>query len=168
MQCVSIEQDTLKDWGRYQWNMDISEWMNKWICEVLSMLFECLDVQVPPVFRQGELGGLGVWMDAWFSHSSANTANSVASQLSMLDLHGQTLLRTKGKGLGYGHKATYRPGIVSHVNSVMTSAMAIAKVTLATFLHSWFWFYFQGNIQEYHQPGYINMMCRHYHAWALP
>ena len=24
-----------------------------------------------------------------------------------------------------------------------------------------------GNIQEYHQPGSINMMCRHYHVLAL-
>jgi len=29
--------------------------MNEWVSEVLSMLFECLDLWVPPVFRQGEL-----------------------------------------------------------------------------------------------------------------
>jgi len=49
---------------------------------------------------------------------------------------GQTPFHTKGKGLGHGHRASRY--LISHVNPVMTSAMAIAKVRLATFMHSRF------------------------------
>ena len=41
------------------------------------MLFECLDLWVPHVFRQGELGLSSIprRADAWVSDSSANTAS---------------------------------------------------------------------------------------------
>jgi len=75
MRCVVNRTRHLKDWGRSLWI-----WMYEWICEVLSMLSECLGVWV---FRQGELAlssikrrvWLGVWMDARVSDSSANTAS---------------------------------------------------------------------------------------------
>jgi len=81
---LSIEQGTWKNWGRTLsiW-MYLNEWMNEWISEVFSMLFEFLDLWIPYVFRQGELAlspihrkvWLGVWVDAWVSDSSANTAS---------------------------------------------------------------------------------------------
>ena len=56
----------------------ISESMN----EVLSMLFKCLDLRVPLVYRQGELALSSIWKKvdsgAWISDSSAN-ATSVAN-----------------------------------------------------------------------------------------
>ena len=56
--------------------MNISEWLS----EVLSVLFECLDLWVPPVFRQGELALSSIQRrvdseDAWASDSSANTVS---------------------------------------------------------------------------------------------
>ena len=87
---LSIKQGIWKNWGRSLsiW-VSLNEWMNEWISEVLSMLFECLDLWIPYVFRQRELAlspiqrkvWLGVWMDAWVSDSSPNTA-SVANTCS--------------------------------------------------------------------------------------
>jgi len=54
----------------------LTTWMNEWLSEVLSILFECL---VLLVFRQGELALSSIqrWVDsdAWVSGSSANTAS---------------------------------------------------------------------------------------------
>ena len=51
-------------------------------------------------------------------------------------LRGQTLFRTEGKGLGTWPQSNLSPrNLLSHVNPVMTSAMAITKVRLVTFLH---------------------------------
>jgi len=47
-----------------------------------------------------------------------------------------------GKGSGTWPQSNLSPrNLISHVNPVMTSLMAIAKVRLETFLHSWFDFY---------------------------
>jgi len=52
-------------------------------------------------------------------------------------LHGQTLFRTEGKGLEHGQSNLSPRNLISHVNPVMMSVMAIAKVRLVTFLHLW-------------------------------
>jgi len=59
---LSIEQGTWKSevgpYHKYECmylNEWMNEWKNEWISEQLSMLFECLDLWLPPVFKQGEL-----------------------------------------------------------------------------------------------------------------
>ena len=81
--CVVNRTRHLKRLRQVPISMNVSEWMNERVSEVLSMLLECLDLWVPHVFRQGELAlssiqrrvWLSVWTDAWVSDFSANTAS---------------------------------------------------------------------------------------------
>ena len=65
MCCQSNEPLEKTEVGPYQYCK--CEYMNEW--SILSMLFECLDLWIPPTVRTGfvihpENGWLGVWMDA--------------------------------------------------------------------------------------------------------
>ena len=58
-----------------------------------------------------------------------------------LSLTRPVLIPYRGKGSGTWPQSNLSPrNLISHVNPVMTSAMAVAKVRLATFLHSRFQF----------------------------
>ena len=67
----------------------------------------------------------------WMPHCCAVMQNRVWPRETTCDLVlcGQTLFRTEGKSLEHGRRALRN--LISHVNPVVTSAMAIAKVRLA-------------------------------------